>query len=141
MTSLDRRSFLAATCGTALMPTLLKGHHRQKRKRIAFLGTEVRQHSHAQHFLDRLAQGYTWGGKWRKPPVDIASVFIDQFPPRRPRKATYRQTQSATISHYRQSLDVRRIKTCGGRSCDHRRTRQLSHQREGATSLSAVQMV
>lgn len=51
-----------------------------KRKRIAFLGTEVRTHSHAQHFLDRHAMGYTWGGRWQKPAFDIASVYIDQQP-------------------------------------------------------------
>jgi hypothetical protein len=50
------------------------------RKRIAFLGTEVRTHSHAQHFLDRHAMGYTYGGKWQAPRFDIASVFIDQHP-------------------------------------------------------------
>ncbi len=37
-------------------------------------------HSHAQHFLDRLTLGYGWGGDWQKPRVDVASVFIDQFP-------------------------------------------------------------
>jgi hypothetical protein len=50
------------------------------RKRVAFLGTEVRQHSHAQHFLDRLTQGYVWQGRWQAPRVEVASVFIDQFP-------------------------------------------------------------
>jgi hypothetical protein len=50
------------------------------RKRIAFLGTEVRQHSHAQHFLDRHAMGYTWGGHWQRPRFDVAAVYIDQFP-------------------------------------------------------------
>ena len=51
-----------------------------KRPRVAFLGTEVRQHSHAQHFLDRLAMGYAWGGGWQQPRVEIASVYIDQRP-------------------------------------------------------------
>jgi hypothetical protein len=37
-------------------------------------------HSHAQHFLDRHAMGYTWGGKWQMPRFDVASVFIDQYP-------------------------------------------------------------
>jgi hypothetical protein len=50
------------------------------RKKIAFLGTEVRTHSHSQHFLDRLAMGYGWAGQWQEPRVDVASVFIDQFP-------------------------------------------------------------
>lgn len=50
------------------------------RKRIAFLGTVVFEHSHSQHFLDRLALGYNWGGKWQDPRVDIASVYLAQFP-------------------------------------------------------------
>lgn len=50
------------------------------RKRIAFLGTEVRRHSHAQHFLDRHALGYTHAGRWESPRIDIASVYIDQHP-------------------------------------------------------------
>ena len=50
------------------------------RKKIAFLGTEVRTHSHAQHFLDRLTLGYGWRGAWQEPRVDVASVYIDQFP-------------------------------------------------------------
>jgi hypothetical protein len=50
------------------------------RKKVAFLGTEVRLHSHAQHFLDRMTLGYAWGGGWQEPRVDVASVFIDQFP-------------------------------------------------------------
>lgn len=50
------------------------------RPRIAFLGTVVRRHSHAQHFLDRHTMGYTWNGGWQTPRVDVASVFVDQFP-------------------------------------------------------------
>ena len=60
------------------MPAL--GQAAGRRKRIAFLGTEVRTHSHSQHFLDRLALGYGWRGGWQKPRTDIASVYIDQFP-------------------------------------------------------------
>ncbi len=48
--------------------------------RIAFLGTVVRNLSHSQHFLDRMTLGYTWGGRWRAPRVEVASVYIDQFP-------------------------------------------------------------
>ena len=50
------------------------------RKKVAFIGTEVRTHSHAQHFLDRMTLGYNWAGEWVSPRVDIASVYIDQFP-------------------------------------------------------------
>ena len=71
-----------------------------QRKRIAFLGTEVRQHSHAQHFLDRHAMGYTFGGRWQEPRFDIASVYLDQFPNSdlgKQRIAMYKLHASSTI--------------------------------------------
>ncbi len=77
---INRRSFLAAAGGTCLLPRLARAAADRPPKRIAFLGTEVRQHSHAQHFLDRLTEGYAWGGRWVRPRVEVASVYIDQFP-------------------------------------------------------------
>lgn len=53
---------------------------RRSRPKVAFLGTVVHTHSHAQHFLDRHTAGYTWNGGWQPPRVDVASVYIDQFP-------------------------------------------------------------
>jgi hypothetical protein len=76
--TLTRRRFLAAGAG-ALLAAAVRGEA-TARKRVAFLGTEVRQHSHAQHFLDRHTLGYSWRGEWIAPRVDVASVFIDQFP-------------------------------------------------------------
>jgi len=52
----------------------------QGRPKIAFLGTVVRNLSHSQHFLDRFAMGYAWAGQWQKPRVELAGVYIDQFP-------------------------------------------------------------
>ncbi|MSU34752.1 MAG: hypothetical protein EXS36_06495 [Pedosphaera sp.] len=52
----------------------------RRRKRIALIGTEVRIHSHAQHFIDRFLLGYSWGGGWHRPDVDLVSLYIDQFP-------------------------------------------------------------
>jgi hypothetical protein len=75
---LTRRTFLASSFAAA-MATRVRAAA-EPRKKIAFLGTEVRQHSHAQHFLDRLTLGYGWRGKWQLPRVEVASVFIDQFP-------------------------------------------------------------
>src|SRR5437867_6272787 len=79
--SISRRSFLLSTttaaAGLVCMPIHGAEH---RRKKIAFIGTEVRNLSHAQHFLDRLAMGYAWAGVWRPPAVDIASLYIDQFP-------------------------------------------------------------
>lgn len=84
----SRRSFLtrlsAAGCSLgATSRTSAREQNRSEdkpRRKIAFLGTEVRTHSHAQHFLDRLALGYGWGGRWQDPRLEIASVYIDQFP-------------------------------------------------------------
>ena len=78
---LSRRNFLVTGSVAAIAgQRLVQAKADNPRKRIAFLGTEVRTHSHAQHFLDRHAMGYTYGGKWQAPRFDIASVFIDQHP-------------------------------------------------------------
>ncbi|MBT7599149.1 MAG: hypothetical protein HN559_29870, partial [Gemmatimonadetes bacterium] len=58
----SRRQFLAASAG--LMLTGIPGRAVGQRKRIAFLGSVVRQYSHSQHFLDRLTAGQAWGGQW-----------------------------------------------------------------------------
>lgn len=72
-----RRQFAQSLAAGVALPSLV--HGAQSRKRIAFLGTDVYQHSHAQHFLDRFSMGYAMGGKWREPLVDVAAVYIDQF--------------------------------------------------------------
>jgi hypothetical protein len=69
---------LAAAVGSCAASTVRGAS--ASRKKVAFLGTEVRQHSHAQHFLDRHTLGYTWDGKWVEPRFDIASIYVDQFP-------------------------------------------------------------
>lgn len=78
----NRRDFLktvAVSAAASATPTCLNAASARP-KRVAFLGTEVRRHSHAQHFLDRMTFGYGWGGHWVNPRVDVASVYIDQFP-------------------------------------------------------------
>ena len=78
---ITRRTFLAgatAAAAGAVIPNVQAAQ--LPRKKVAFLGTEVRLHSHAQHFLDRMTLGYSWRGGWQEPRVDIGSVFIDQFP-------------------------------------------------------------
>lgn len=75
-----RRTFLAGSAAIAAAYVPLGRAAQPQRKRVAFLGTEVRLHSHAQHFLDRLTLGYRWQSGWQSPRIDVASVFIDQFP-------------------------------------------------------------
>jgi hypothetical protein len=87
MKTATRRAFLARASvlgGAALLgPLALRAQEGPaRRKKVAFLGTEVRTHSHAQHFLDRLTLGYGWRGAWQEPRVEVASVYLDQFPDR-----------------------------------------------------------
>ena len=76
---LTRRLFLTATAASMAAGAFARDS--SPRKKIAFIGTVVFEHSHAQHFLDRLTLGYTWGGRWVAPRLDVASVYIDQIPP------------------------------------------------------------
>ncbi len=74
----SRRAFLAGTGAFVVCGRLAQGE--APRKRVAFIGTVIRPLSHAQHFLDRLTLGYTWGGAWSRPRIDVASVYVDQTP-------------------------------------------------------------
>jgi len=76
----NRRSFLISTAAMATFAVTPLRAAERKRKKIALIGTEVRRHSHAQHFIDRFLLGYTWQGKWHRSDVDLVSLYIDQFP-------------------------------------------------------------
>jgi hypothetical protein len=76
----SRRRFLAQSSALLVAPSLVSARADGPRKKVAFLGTEVKTLSHAQHFLDRMTLGYNWAGRWVAPRVEVASVYIDQFP-------------------------------------------------------------
>lgn len=78
MNRFNRRTFQAGIAG-ALLAARNANAKPAARPKIAFLGTDVYQHSHAQHFLDRFSMGYAMEGKWHLPEVEIASVYLDQF--------------------------------------------------------------
>src|SRR4249919_3834789 len=78
--TLSRRSFLATSLAATALTCVPLRAAENRRKKIALIGTAVYKLSHAQHFLDRFLMGYTWGGAWRRPDVDLASLYIDQFP-------------------------------------------------------------
>ena len=75
---LSRRECLVSSMAATMAGVARSGQ--QGRPKIAFLGTVVRNLSHSQHFLDRFAMGYAWAGQWQKPRVELAGVYIDQFP-------------------------------------------------------------
>src|SRR5690242_9927900 len=76
-----RREFLAATVGAAVIaPSVLTGCAQAPpppppplppkpavRPKVALVGTVVRKLSHAQHFVDRLLEGYGWHGEHHYP--------------------------------------------------------------------------
>lgn len=77
--SWTRRSFVG-TAALAAMGCVASAADAAPRKKIALITTVVYRRSHGQHFLDRHALGYTWGGEWQPPRVDLASIYVDQFP-------------------------------------------------------------
>ncbi len=101
---ITRRDFAKSMAGALTIPALGRFARAQTapaRKKIAFIGTSVYEHSHAQHFLDRFSIGYAMGGAWREPQAELASVYIDQFPERdvgRQRIAKYGLNQCSSIA-------------------------------------------
>ena len=88
-----RRQFVSAVGGSAIaaavFPSIrLRGADSNAvatptgsgRKKVVLLATEVRKYSHAQHFIDRFLEGYGWHGKHHRPPMDLVSLYVDQFP-------------------------------------------------------------
>src|SRR5579872_678271 len=70
---MNRRTFLsyAAATGASAFAS---------RKRIAIIATVYRPNSHADVIAGRLIAGYEYYGKYRKPLVDVVSMYTDQVP-------------------------------------------------------------
>lgn len=87
---LSRREFLSTTTQAAAAvaaSTCLPGVRRAiaqtaapARPKVALVATVVRKMSHGQHFLDRLVEGYGWHGEHHQSPLELVSMYIDQFP-------------------------------------------------------------
>jgi hypothetical protein len=69
-----RRTFLPL----AGAPALLTGQ--AKRPRVALIINAYFPNSHADVFVGRLLQGYRLNGKTHLPRIDVASMYVDQFP-------------------------------------------------------------
>jgi hypothetical protein len=84
-----RREFMGTLAGTALAGALgplpsrseIAASATPASIKVSLIATEVRKYSHAQHFLDRLLEGYGWEGRYHHPPFQLASLYVDQFPP------------------------------------------------------------
>ncbi|HVK15483.1 MAG TPA: twin-arginine translocation signal domain-containing protein, partial [Fimbriiglobus sp.] len=80
---LSRRDFL----GTAALAAVGSGIRADApkagpRKKLAVVTTEWRYHSHAWHMAERFLAGYPVKGRWHRPPIDVVSAYVDQFPKR-----------------------------------------------------------
>ncbi len=76
---MTRRDLLGAAVVAG--PVLVAAEARAaERKRMAIVCTEWRPRSHAQHMGDRFLVGYPKDAAWRKPELDVVSVYVDQHP-------------------------------------------------------------
>lgn len=111
---LNRRQFAgsmfcasASLLGAAAMPaSYCHAQPDTKRKKVAFLGTTVFKHSHAQHFLDRFSIGYAMGGRWVEPLTELASVYIEQFNDNDIGKQRIEKYQLQTFSSVKDALTL-----------------------------------
>ncbi len=89
----DRRQFLGsltAASASAFMPltseidavaTMPEAKVSQSpRRKMAVITTEWRYHSHAWHMAERFLVGYPINGRWHRPPFEVVSAYVDQFP-------------------------------------------------------------
>jgi hypothetical protein len=75
----------AAASIASSIPTTASAAPRKRRAsfrklKVAIIATEVRKYSHAQHFVDRFLEGYGWQGEHHFPPMQLAGLYVDQFP-------------------------------------------------------------
>jgi hypothetical protein len=75
---LTRRTFLGTVAAGIASPAFAV--EPAARKRLAVVTTEWRERSHAWHMAERFLGGYPIKGKWHRPPIDVVSAYVDQFP-------------------------------------------------------------
>jgi hypothetical protein len=49
-----------------------------KRPRIAVLANIYKTHLHTQHIIDRVLEGYDFGAEFRKPALEVVSIYVEQ---------------------------------------------------------------
>ena len=49
-----------------------------RRPRVAVLANIYKTHLHTQHIIDRVLDGYDYGGAFRKPALDVVSIYVEQ---------------------------------------------------------------
>jgi hypothetical protein len=49
-----------------------------KRPRIAVLANIYKTHLHTQHIIDRVLEGYDFGAEFRRPALEVVSIYVEQ---------------------------------------------------------------
>lgn len=75
---ITRRTFLGSAAATLALPSLRAAE--PARKRIAVVTNVWTYRSHAWHMAERFLHGYPIKGKWRQPPFEVVSAYVDQKP-------------------------------------------------------------
>jgi hypothetical protein len=77
---ITRRSFLSAGAAGIVGSSVTGEPAKERRKKMAIVTTEWRDRSHAWHMGERFLAGYPIKGQWHRPPLDVVSAYVDQFP-------------------------------------------------------------
>ena len=78
---IGRRHFLSLAGAGLFAGSLAWGDDKTApRKKLAVITMEWRYHSHAWHMAERFLVGYPINGRWHRPPFDVVSAYVDQFP-------------------------------------------------------------
>jgi len=84
---LNRRQWMGTTAGALSLAACGDLHHIRaadaKRPRIAAVITEFTHRSHAHVILENFLEPYYFNGKLTESGIDVASLYVDQFPAER----------------------------------------------------------
>ena len=77
-----RRTFLGTMSAAGVTASMTKAAQpaQANRRKLAVITTEWRFHSHAWHMAERFLHGYPINGHWHRPPFEVVSAYVDQFP-------------------------------------------------------------
>ena len=117
----------------------LEGGRMGKRPKIAAIATIYHKYSHTQHIVDRFLEGYGWNSRHHHPPMDLVSLYVEQVKDDDLSRERLERFPSLKVyPTIAEALTIGGDGTCRRWCSPHRRTRRISHQREGTTPLSAI---
>ena len=80
MINMKRRTFLTALGAGFASGGVALADDQPKRKRLAVITTVWWKPSHAWHMAERFLWGYPDAGRWHRPPIDVVSAYVAQYP-------------------------------------------------------------